>query len=90
MQHYSGKSLPKPAGKQFNNQFNLYSLVTNTEVAERVGVESMEGWLRRQRLRWYGHLLRRGEDTEVGRVLTMAVAGCELGDNQQGNREGCS
>ncbi len=44
---------------------------------ERVGVESMEGWLRRQPLRWYGHLLRRGENTKVGRVLTVEAAGTQ-------------
>ena len=26
-------------------------------------------------MRWVGHVLRRGEDTEVGRVLTIEVAG---------------
>ncbi len=45
--------------------------ITSMEVPERVGVESMKEWLRRQHLRWSGYGLRRGEDTEVGRVLTM-------------------
>ncbi len=53
----------------------LKDKVTNVEVAERVGVESLEVWLRRQRLRWYGHVLRKGDHTAVGRMLTMEVAG---------------
>ena len=36
---------------------------------EGVDVESIEGWLRRQRLRWLD-VIQRGEAAEVGRVLT--------------------
>ncbi len=44
------------------------------EVAERVRVELLEELLKRQRLRWIGHVFIRGEDTELGRVLTAEVA----------------
>ncbi len=47
----------------------------SSKVAGRVGVESIEGRLRGKPLRWFGYVLRRGGDTEVGRVLTMEVAG---------------
>ncbi len=49
----------------------------SSEVAERVDVDSIGELLRRQRLRWFGHVLRRGEDLEVGKVLTMEVAGAQ-------------
>ncbi len=51
--------------------------ITSPEVAERVGVESIKEWLRRKNMRWFGYLLRRGEDKEVGRVFTMEVAGMQ-------------
>ncbi len=38
-----------------------------------------EEWLRIQCLRWFGHVLRRVDDTEVGRLFTMEVAGGEGG-----------
>ncbi len=38
--------------------------IRNSEVSERVDVESIEEWLRRQRSRWFGHVLRRS--IEVG------------------------
>ncbi len=37
-----------------------------------MGVESIEECLR-QHLRWFGHVLRSGGDTEVGGILTMEV-----------------
>ncbi len=48
------------------------------EVVERVGVESMDEWLWGQRLRWFRHVLRRGKDTEVRKVLTIEVAGTSM------------
>ncbi len=34
--------------------------IRSSEITERLGVESIEEWLRKQRLRWFGHVLRRG------------------------------
>ncbi len=34
--------------------------IKRSEVTERMGVDSIEVRLRRQRLRWFGHVLRRG------------------------------
>ncbi len=38
----------------------LWIRISSSEVAERMGVESIEEWLRRQRLRWFacGYVLR--------------------------------
>ncbi len=47
----------------------LRDKISSSGVAEREGVGSIEEWLRRQHLRWFEHVLRRGEDTEVGRVI---------------------
>ncbi len=40
----------------------------------RSRVEQIEEWLRRQRLKCFWHVLRRGEGTEMGRLLEMEVA----------------
>ncbi len=39
-----------------------------------VGIDLIDGWLRRQRFRWYLHMSRRGKYTEKDRVLTIKVA----------------
>ena len=43
---------------------------TRLEVVEMLGVESIEEWSRRQRLKRFRYVSRKGEDAEVGRVLT--------------------
>ncbi len=48
--------------------FTSRDRISSLEIAERMGVQSMEVCLRRQRLRWFGHVFRIGEDTAVGRV----------------------
>ncbi len=64
----------------------LRGRISSLKVAERVSVELIEEWVRRQRLRWFGYVLRRGWDTEVGRVLAMEVAGTRGREDQQENR----
>ena len=49
--------------------------IRSSEVAERMGVELMEKQFGRQCLSWFGHVLRRMEDSEVGRLFTMDIAG---------------
>ncbi len=52
----------------------LRDRISSSDVAERVGVDLIEEWLRKQRLRWFVHLLRRDGDKEVGSVLAIEVA----------------
>ncbi len=49
-----------------------------------MGVESIEELLWRQHLRQFGHLLIKGEDIEVGVVLTIEVA-----EEQRRERPAC-
>ncbi len=46
----------------------LRDRINSLEVTEMVGEESVEEWSRRQLLRWFGHVLRRGQDAGVSRV----------------------
>ncbi len=55
----------------------LRDRMSSLEIAERMGVESIEKLSRRQRYRWLGHVLKRGQDIEVGRVLTMEISGVQ-------------
>ena len=45
------------------------------EVAERCGVETLDVLLRRRRLRWFGHVRRRGQEEPLGRILELEVTG---------------
>ena len=45
------------------------------EVAERCGVETLDVLLRRRRLRWFGHVKRRGQEEPLGRILDLEVDG---------------
>ena len=45
------------------------------EVAERCGVETLDVLLRRRRLRWFGHVKRRGQEEPLGRILELEVDG---------------
>ena len=49
--------------------------IRSEEVAERCGVEPLDVLLRRRRLRWFGHVKRRGQEEPLGRILGMEVTG---------------
>jgi len=51
----------------------LRDMVKSEELANRVGVGSMEEHLRVKRLRWYGHVMRRKSDVEIRKVFEMEV-----------------
>ena len=42
----------------------LKDMFESTVIALRVGVNDLEEHLRQKRLRWFGHILRRGGDKE--------------------------
>ena len=49
--------------------------VSSAEVADRCGVELLEGVLRRRRLRWYGHVARRDIEEPLGNILNFEAPG---------------
>ncbi len=49
--------------------------VSSADVANRRGIEDLETVLRRERLRWVGHVKRAGEDTVVGVLERLEVEG---------------
>ncbi|KAF3620511.1 putative wall-associated receptor kinase-like 8-like [Capsicum annuum] len=49
--------------------------VRNEIVREKVGVASLEDKMRERRLRWFGHVMRRGTDAPVCRCERLALDG---------------
>ena len=47
--------------------------VKNDVIQEKVGVASVEDKLREARLRWFGHVMRRGMDAPVRRCERLAM-----------------
>ena len=47
--------------------------VRNEIIRKKVGVTSVEDKLREVRLRWFGHMMRRGPDAPVRRCETLAT-----------------
>ena len=48
---------------------------TNVELRERLGIEKIGDVMRRSRLRWMGHVLRKKEDDWVRKSMKMEVEG---------------
>ena len=49
--------------------------ITNEEIKRRSGVENLEHRLRKMRLRWFGHVKRRDENSILRRVMELVVEG---------------
>ena len=49
--------------------------ITNEEVRRRCGVENLEHRLRKTRLRWFGHVKRRDENSTLRRAMELEVEG---------------
>ena len=43
----------------------LKDMVESTVIASRVGVDDLEEHLRQERLRWFGHVVRREEEVDI-------------------------
>ena len=48
---------------------------TNVELRESMRVENVRSVIRRRRLRWYGHVMRKSEDNWVKKCLEIDVVG---------------
>ena len=51
------------------SRVRLQDRVTNEEVRRRCGVENLEHRLRKMRLRWFGHVKRRDENSILRRTM---------------------
>ena len=49
--------------------------ITKEEVRRRCGVENLEHRLRKMRLRWFGHVKRRYENSILRRAMELEVEG---------------
>ena len=58
----------------------LKDMVESTVIAFRMGVDDLEEHLRQKRLRWFGHIARRGEEVEIKKVFEFANLGVMLND----------
>ena len=45
------------------------------ELRERMGIESVSGVVKRSRLRWLGHVLRKDDDDWVRKCMSLEVEG---------------
>ncbi|KAF3681174.1 putative cytosolic sulfotransferase 5-like isoform 1 [Capsicum annuum] len=59
--------------------FTRTERVTNEIIREKVGVVSVEDKMREVRLRWFGHVTRRGMDAPVRRCERLALDGFKRG-----------
>ncbi|KAF3667898.1 hypothetical protein FXO38_08345 [Capsicum annuum] len=59
--------------------FTRADRVTNEIIREKVGVVSVEDKMREVRLRWFGHVMRRGTDTPVRRCERLTLDGFKRG-----------
>ena len=57
------------------SRVSLQDRVTNEEVRRRCGVENLEPRLRKTRLRWFGHVKRRDDNSILRRVIELEVEG---------------
>ena len=77
------QELPHPkteSGENENVAMDVWGLtrgdkVRNEIIREKVGVASVEDKMREGRLRWFGHVMRRGTDTPVWRCERLALDG---------------
>ncbi|KAM3281288.1 hypothetical protein P3S67_028309 [Capsicum chacoense] len=53
--------------------------VWNETIREKVGVTPVENKIRKVRLRWFGHVMRRGMDAPVRRCERLALDGFRRG-----------
>ena len=49
--------------------------ITNEEVRKRCGVENLEHRLRKTRLKWFGHVKRKNENSILRRAMELEVEG---------------
>ena len=56
-------------------EVTLKDMVESTVIGSRVGVDNLEEHLRQNRLRWFGHIVRRDEEVEIEKVFELKIEG---------------
>ena len=51
----------------------LKDMVESTVIASKVGVDDPLEFLRQERLRWFGHIVRRDEEVEIKKVFELKI-----------------
>ena len=54
---------------------SLRDRVLNAELRERMGIESVSDTVKRDKLRWLGHVLRKDDDDWVKKIMSFEVEG---------------
>ena len=55
--------------------FKIEDRKRNEDIRSMLGVDSVENCLQRERLRWYGHVMRRPEEAEVRKAMDWKIEG---------------
>ena len=53
----------------------LKDMVESIVIASRAEVDDLEEHLRRKRLRWFGHIVRRDKEVEIKKVFELKIEG---------------
>ena len=60
---------------RYMSRVRLQDMISNEEVKRRCGVENLEHRLRKMRLRWFGHVKCRDENSILRRAMELQVEG---------------
>ena len=63
--------------------------VGSAEVLERCGTECITMQMHRRRLRWFGHVVRRGEEEPIGKAYRMEIPGRQPRGRPRKTWRGC-
>jgi len=67
----------------------LKDRLPSKELRERLSVNDIALILQQNRLRWYGHVLRKDDDDWVKKCMSMKLRVQDQGKDQRGPGEGC-
>ena len=60
---------------RYMSRLRWQARITNEEVKRKYGVENLEHRLRKTRLKWFGHVKRRDENSILRRAIEVKVEG---------------
>ena len=66
------------------HQFQAIIQLPSKELRERLGVDDIALILQQNRLRWYGHVLRKDDDDWVKKCMEYEVGVQDQGEDQRG------
>ena len=68
----------------------LKDILSSKELRERLGVDDIAWILQQNRLRWYGHVLRKDDDDWVKNAWSMKFRVQDKGEDKRGCSRGLS